>query len=287
MIMNMKAVSFLTVFAFISVIAQSQYVPTKADIDRFYKSKTFVVMEENPMLEYNLVIKNVMGREWKLTDVEYTSYKEFAEKLRFNPNYSFLVMTQVSFDKDKTGARYKFLHVLLGSDANEIKDMPEVCSVPIAYRNVEEQSYIYKLSTLLRFIQNHIELINRDPSIISSNVFKYYNKNIKDISSKTLYLVKEELAPDVNTIAKIKKVYPYKFKLTTREEIGQLIVDRDPNAVFLHKVGPEGTHLSARCYKIIVGAADSNFYYFDYHMINKKKPDGLLKKDFKKMAKGR
>jgi hypothetical protein len=282
----MKTLFFLLAGIISSLNALAQYVPTKADIDQFYKSKTYVVMEKNPMLEFNLVIKDVMSREWKLTDVEYTTYNEFAEKLRFNPNLSFLVMTQVSFDKDNTGARYKFLHVLLGSDANEIKDMPEVCSVPIAYRNVEEQSYIYKLSTLLRFIQNHIELINNDPSIISSNVFKHYNKNINDISSKTLYLVKDELAPDVNTIAKIKKVYPFKFKLATREEIGDLVVQRDPNAVFLHKVGPEGTHLSARCYKIIVGAADAKFYYFDYHMINKKKPDGLLKSDFKKMGKG-
>lgn len=282
----MKTLFILAVLAILGNGVNAQYVPTKADLDKFYKSKTYVVMEENPMLEFNLVIKDVMSREWKLTDVEYTSYKDFSEKLRFNPNLSFLVMTQVSFDKDNTGARYKFLHVLLGSDANEIKDMPEVCSVPIAYRNVEEESYIYKLSTLLRFIQNHIELINNDPSIISSNVFKYYNKNTKDISSKTLYLVKDELASDVNTIAKIKKVYPFKFKLTTREEIGDLIIQRDPDAVFLHKVGPEGTHLSARCYKIIVGAADANFYYFDYHMIDKKKPDGLLKSDFKKMGKG-
>jgi hypothetical protein len=282
----MRTLIFLAAFTIISASMQAQYVPTKEDLDKFYKSKTYVVMEKNPMLEYNLVIKDVMSREWKLTDVEYTTYKEFEEKLRFNPNLSFLVMTQVSFDKDKTGARYKFLHVLLGGDANEIRDMPEVCSVPLAYRNVEEDSYIYKLSTLLRFVQNHIELINSDPSIISSNIFKYYNKNIKDISSKTLYLVKDELSSDVNTIAKIKKVYPFKFKLTTREEIGELIVKRDPNAVFLHKVGPEGTHLSARCYKIIIGASDANFYYFDYHMINKKKPDGLLKKDFKKMGKG-
>lgn len=284
--MLMRTLIFLAAFTIISASMQAQYVPTKEDLDKFYKSKTYVVMEKNPMLEYNLVIKDVMSREWKLTDVEYTTYKEFEEKLRFNPNLSFLVMTQVSFDKDKTGARYKFLHVLLGGDANEIRDMPEVCSVPLAYRNVEEDSYIYKLSTLLRFVQNHIELINSDPSIISSNIFKYYNKNIKDISSKTLYLVKDELSSDVNTIAKIKKVYPFKFKLTTREEIGELIVKRDPNAVFLHKVGPEGTHLSARCYKIIIGASDANFYYFDYHMINKKKPDGLLKKDFKKMGKG-
>jgi len=52
--------------------------------------------------------------------------------------------------------------------------------------------------------------------------------------------------------------------------------------VFLHKVGPEGTRLIARCYKILIGAADSKFYYFDYHKISDEKPDGFLLSDFKK-----
>ncbi|NJM15440.1 MAG: hypothetical protein HC896_08750 [Bacteroidales bacterium] len=53
----------------------------------------------------------------------------------------------------------------------------------------------------------------------------------------------------------------------------------------MHKVGPEGTRLSARCYKIIIGASDADFYYFDYHMIDDKHPDGFLKSDLKKLAK--
>jgi hypothetical protein len=265
----------------------ADYVPTEEDINRFYKTKTLIVMEKNPMLQYNLIIKDVISREWNITEYDFISFKEFNERYRFDPRYSFLVMTQVTFDKDKTGARYKFLQVLLGGDENLIQKMPEIASVPLAYRNVEESSYIYKLATLLRFLQNHVELMKKNPDIISSNIFNYYNKNMKDIKDKTLYLVKDELAPEVNTVAKIKKVYPYKFELTTREKIEEIIKNRDPDAVFLHKVGPEGTHLSARCYKIIVGADNANFYYFDYHMINKRKPDGFLEKDFKKLSRGR
>lgn len=267
------------------VLFGQEYVPTREDLDKFYKTRTMVVMEKNPMLGYNLVIKEVISNEWKITDYEFITYEDFNEKHRFNPNLSFLVMTDVVFTKDKTGAKYKFLHVLLGGDAQDVRDMPTLCSVPLAYSNVDEESYIYKLRTLLRFTQNHIELITKDPSIISSNVFKHYNKNIKGIKGKTLYLVKDELEKDINTIAKIKKVYPMKFQLATREEIEDLIIKRDPNTVFLHKVGPEGTHLKARCYKVIIGAADANFYYFDYHMINPKNPDGLLKTDLKKLAK--
>ncbi|MFW5656261.1 MAG: hypothetical protein ACOC0C_01485 [Bacteroidota bacterium] len=284
----MKKITLLLLMIVTSLYVSAQsYVPTADDLEHFRSTKTMIVMEENPMLEYNLIIKEVIEAEWKITDYEFVSYKDFDEKLRFNPDLSFLVMTQVSFEKDKTGARYKFLHVLLGGDVLEVRQMKEICSVPLAYRNVEEGNYIYKLRTLLRFVQNHIELITKDPSIIDANVFKYYNNNVKDIRNKTLYLVKDELSSEINTIAKIKKVYPYKFKLSTREEIEQLIIDRDPDVVFLHKVGPEGTHLKARCYKVIIGASDANFYYFDYHMIDNKKPDGLLEKDLKRMAKGK
>lgn len=280
-----RSVIFIILAVAGKLLFGQEYVPTKEDLDRFYKTKTMIVMEKNPMLGYNLVIKEVISNEWNITDYEFVSYKDFNEKHRFNPNLSFLVMTDVVFTKDKTGAKYKFLHVLLGGDADDVREMPTICSVPLSYSNVDEESYIYKLRTLLRFTQNHIKLITEDPSIISSNVFKYYNKNVKNIKGKTLYLVKEELANDVNTIAKIKKVYPMKFQLATREEIEELIIKKDPNTVFLHKVGPEGTHLSARCYKVIIGAADANFYYFDYHMIDSKKPDGFLKSDFKQLAK--
>jgi hypothetical protein len=70
----------------------------------------------------------------------------------------------------------------------------------------------------------------------------------------------------------------------TKEEIEQAIKDRRDDIVFLHKVGPEGTKMNARCYKIIIGAGDANFYYFDYHKITDKNPDGFLASDFKKLA---
>ena len=129
------------------------------------------------------------------------------------------------------------------------------------------------------------KLIREHPEIVSQNVFKHYNENIQEIKDKTFYVLKEELGPDVNTEAKIKKVYPYKFKLVTAEDIEQAIKDNDPDVVFLHKVGPEGTKIDARCYNVIIGAADANFYYFDYHKISDKSPDGFLSSDFKNLVK--
>jgi hypothetical protein len=98
-------------------------------------------------------------------------------------------------------------------------------------------------------------------------------------------IISRILAPSVNTEARIKKVYPYKFKIVTMDDIEEAIKNRDPDVVFLHKVGPEGTKIDARSYKVIIGAADANFYYFDYHKISDKSPDGFLEADFKKLVK--
>ena len=67
--------------------------------------------------------------------------------------------------------------------------------------------------------------------------------------------------------------------------IEKAIAEKNPNVVYLHKVGPEGGRLQARCYKVVLGAGDDQIYYFDYHTVSKSEGDGLLDSDFKKMNK--
>ncbi len=278
-----------TILAFVllwtSMILHAQsYVPTQQDIVTFFTTKTRVVLEDNPLSEFNSIIRTVMQQEWNVTDFDFISNKEFEAK-RLDPQYSFIYMSKVAFENDKTDAAYRFLHLSLGGDYFRLNEMPDIASVPLAYYGVDEDRYAYKLAILVRFMQNHARLIREHPEIVSANVFKHYNDNIKDIRDKTLYLLKEELAQEVNSASRIKSVYPYEFKIVTVEEIEQAIRERKSDVVFLHKVGPEGTKINARCYKVIIGAADANFYYFDYHKISDKKPDGFLESDFKSLAK--
>jgi hypothetical protein len=281
----MKRIVSLLIFAgaFTMIFAQG-YVPSRQDVDALFTTKTLVVLEDNPLMEYNSIIKKVMQQEWNITEFGFITSKEFEQK-RMDAQYSFIYMSRVTFESDKTDASYRFLHLSVGGDYYRLNEMPDIASVPLAYYDVEEESYAYKLAILVRFLQNHAKLLKEHPEIISANVFKHYNDNIKDIKGKTLYLLQEELAPSVNTVARIKKVYPYKFEIVTMEDIEQAIKDRNPDVVFLHKVGPEGTKLDARCYNVIIGAADANFYYFDYHKISDKNPDGFLESDFKNLVK--
>ena len=281
-----------SILFFVSVLfagflsAQVVYLPNKIDLEKLMKTKTYVVLDQSPMSDFNLSIPDVMKSDWTITPFEFIKDDQF-EKLSKDENNSFLYTTLLNFEKDKTESRYVFLCLSLGGPNLTIDDLRDMVEVPLAYFGTDTENYAYKLATMVRFMQNHVKLISEHPEIISNNVFKYYNDNIQDIHTKTLYLVQDELSPDISTPARIKAIYPYKFKIVTREEIGQAIADRNPDVVFLHKVGPEGKREEARCYKIVIGAADANFYYFDYHMISDKNPDGLLESDLKKMAKGK
>jgi hypothetical protein len=281
-----KTILSMLVGLFAMALQAQEHIPTAQDYQNFKNTRLLVVMDINPMSDFNFKIKEVINNVWKLNDFEFVNQKEFEDKRR-DPSYSFLLTTTATFEADNTKARYTFLSLLLGKDVKTVSEMPDLCSIPLSYKRVEDDSYAYKMDAFIRFVQDHVTLMTNDPKLIKANPLSYYNKNIGSLKSKTLYVVQDELSPDIDTEAKIKKVYPYPVKIVTRDEVMNIIEQKDPDAVFLHKVGPEGTQFKARCYKIVVGAADSKFYYFDWHNIDaKKKRDYLLESDLKSMASG-
>ena len=270
--------------SFVQVYAQREYLPTPEDLDHFHATKTYVVLSDNPIAEYNFEIQDAVKKYWNITEYEFIKFDEFGEKSA-DKNASFLYVAAVNFEKDKSHTRYKFLCVSLGGDYESIDDMKDVANLPLSYHGVDEDRYTYKLGTMVKFLQDHIRLITENPSMVSQNVYKHYNENMADVRQKTLYMLEEELDKPVSSEARIRQVYPYAVKIVEPEEIKELIMAGDENAVFLHKVGPEGKKMNARVYKILIGAADGKFYYFDYHKVNTKNPDAFLESDFKKLAK--
>ncbi len=283
----MKKFILVFIIGLITISVEAQdYLPTEADLNQFLNSKLYVVLEANPIAEYNFKIQEAVKKAWNITEYEFISLDQF-EEMYNDPNKSFLMMTQVVFKNDKTKVRYNFLSIFIGKEGLKgFEDLPDIAAIPLAYTEVDEEFWAYKMESLVRFMQTHIQNMKNNPGMVKKNIFKYYNENTKNIKQKTLYLVKDEVAPNINTESKIKKIYPYKVKFVTREEIEDAITNRDENVVYLHKVGPQGTRLRARCYKIIIGAKESNFYFFNYHWVQKgKDADGFLAKDFKKLAK--
>ena len=283
----MNKILALTLLSLISLLSFSQKeVPSKEELKQFRKSKTLIVLDDNPLMGYNFKIKEAVNNSWKATPFEFISTAEYDEK-RMSDEYSFITLDEVWFTKDKTKAQYNFLCLSLGGNYKNQKDMPQLCTVPVSYLEVDEDNYIFKLSALLQIIQDHITFVENTPGLSDINVVKKINDNAYKIKDLTLYVIKDELTRAINTESKFKAVYPYKFKFVTREELEKAIDEKKPKIAFLHKVGPEGTERKARCYKTIIGTEHSKMYYFSYHMINDKNKDGLLEKDLKKIAKAK
>lgn len=274
----------LVIITFVHLQAQREYLPTVTDLEHFYTTKTYVVLEENQLSDYNIEISDAVKKFWEITEYEFIKMKDFP-KLSENENASFLYPATVSFEKDRSNTRYQFLCLSLGGKNVNIDELRDMANIPLSYHGVDSDYYSYKMGTLVRFLQNHVRLITEDPSIISQNIYKHYNENMSDLKGKTLYVVEEDLGKEVNSLSKIKAVYPYNVKIVDREAIKDLIMDEDEDAVVLYKVGPEGKKLNARVYKTLVGVADAKFYYFEYHKVTAKKPDAFLASDFKKLAK--
>ncbi|MBN2668615.1 MAG: hypothetical protein JXR60_05230 [Bacteroidales bacterium] len=282
----MKSSIFIVfTLAVLTTFAQKE-VPSKDQIQQFKKTTTYVVLDDNPLLGFNFKIREAVKNVWTITPVDFISSEDY-DKLRKSTKNSFITIDEVWFTKDNTQAHYNFLCLSLGGNYKSQSDMPQLCTVPLSYAEVDESNYIYKLSSLLQIIQDHVLFVENEPHISDINIIKKYNDNAYLIKDKTLYVIKDEMERSINTEAKFKKVYPYKFKFVTRDELEKAIDSKQAGVVYLHKVGPEGTQRKARCYKTIIGTEKSKLYYFDYHMIDDKSPDGLLEKDLKKIVKAK
>jgi hypothetical protein len=91
--------SLLILFSF-GIFAQKE-VAQDEELKAFYKTKTLVVLEGNPMSSFNFKIKDVMKKCWTITEYDFIELKDY-DKMRKDPQYSFLTLDDVYFDKDKS-----------------------------------------------------------------------------------------------------------------------------------------------------------------------------------------
>lgn len=273
---------FLFIFACFELKAQLE-VPKQETINAFFKTKTYFVLEDNPFSEANIQLKTAAQKFWKLTPYDFISVEEFESKRKSN-QYSFVSVDDVYYEFDKSSTKYKFLCVYMGGYYKNESDMPQLCTIPLAYADQEENEYAYKIGTLLIFVQNHIKLIKENPTLKKSNIVDYYYNNKGNLQTKTLYLKNNEVEKKINSENTFKTCYPYSFKFVSQDEIEKAIDDKSPDIVFLHKVGPGKKH-GYRSYQIILGALDAKIYFYNYHMVDNDSPDVLLEKEIKEMTK--
>ena len=280
--MKKLIVSIVFASAILSVTVEAK-TPKKEAVKAFLDSKTKVVLEE-ANISYNAEIKKAVEKYWEITDYEFISYDEFKEQMD-NPDLSFLITTQTRFDKDKKPVEYTFLNLVMGKTGATLTSMPELVSLPISYADEHEVDHYYVLPVMIRFFQNHIQNLQEHRFGIALRKLKYYHKNLPDIrKKKELWLEKASLAPSVDKAAEIEDIYAHDYEIVERSQIEKAIQEQKEDVVFLHKVGPRNEKgWIGRCYKMIFGTENGKLYFYKYHTISDKHPDGFLPKDFKRL----
>jgi hypothetical protein len=280
----MKKVLFMLLVLSLSVCLKGQApFPSADEIKQFMASKTCVVLENDPFSAYNSYIKEAVKISWNITPYEFIEVKEFNIR-RLNPAYSFIVLTETNFDKDKSGSVFNFINLLQGKKVNKLSEAPEICAVPLSFAGEDDFEYGYKLGAILAFMQKHAKMISEDPSLTGRKYLKYYNKFVPEVNKKTILVRKEDLSPEISTIESIKAIYPYDIKIVTEDDIVVAITKKAPNTLVLHKVGPVGEWKSGYCFKMLIGADDANMYYYNQHMVDEKNPNGLLESDLRRLS---
>jgi hypothetical protein len=258
--------------------------PSKDEIKQFSESKTCVVLETDPFSSFNAYMKEAMKEYWKVTPFEFISESEFALR-RGKTDYSFVVLTETNYEKDKTRSVYNFINLLQGKNVDKLGEMPEICAVPLSYVGEDDIEYGYKLGAILEFMQKHAMLIMEDPSKTGRKYLKYYNENVPAVMQKTILVKQEDLAPAISSIEKIRAIYSNKIEIVPEEDIVKAIETKAPNTVILHKVGPVGEKQNTGyCFKMLIGTDDAQMYYYNLHEIDKANPNGFLPADLKRLA---
>lgn len=279
-----KAFSVLPL-VFISLLSGEQApFPSKTEIKQFASSTTCVVLEEDAFSSFNSFIKQSMKEFWTITPYEFIGQEEFNVR-RSNPAYSFIVLTETNFEKDKSNSTFNFINLLQGKNVQTLAEMPEICAIPLSIAGEDAIEYGYKLGAVLSFMQKHARLIMEDPSKTGRRYLKFYNQNIPDVVNKRILVRQEDLSPAINDIDKIKAIYSGKIDIVAEEEIIKAIEDKTPGTVILHIAGPADKDIKeGYCFKMLIGTDDANMYYYNSHKIDKTNPNGLLPADLKRLA---
>lgn len=285
--MNIKQIIllFLAIVTTISTIAQIKVpIGTPDEINKFYKTTTYVVMKSEFMSDYNVAIKHAVEKFWTITPYKFIKASEF-EKLRHDDDKSFIVVNIAYFDGDDT--KFEFMILSLGgSKYKTVDDMPTLCAVPLCYYGDEdEEKYTYKIGAMVKHCQTHVEICHKHPELKKETVLDYYISNSSNPADKKLYLLKDEISEDLRSNSALKEAYPYEVELVTAERIEELINENDDKALIALIINPFEGSGHQYCFKIIINVKEGLIYYYDFQKLKKNTIGYITSDDLKKLSK--
>ena len=268
------------------IFSQKIIIPTGkySEVKQFLKSNTYLVSKSD-FSGFAITMTNILKDFWTITPIKIISIKEF-EKLKNDDKNSFLMIDEVYFDADKSKTKFDFLILTLGGNYKTIDDMPTLCAIPLCYADDESENYCYKLGLMLEFIQNHINICKNDPDINSDKILSIYKNKIKNLNTKTLYIIKDDISNELRNNSQFEKYYKYNFKFATTEEIEKLIANKDEKAVIMHRISNYGKKELSYSITILIDTKNADIYYYDIVKVSKSDKTLLQANDLENFCKG-
>lgn len=276
----LTVLAILLTFCFTT--AQQNRKVTKEQLAKVTSDTLFVVFDDN-LMAYNVSVKAAIEKNWTRTPYKCIPYATF-DQVRQDKNKLFLLLTRTTMTKDKRDIEYQFMNFLLGDSVEAVNDLPEILTLPLAFTGSDDAKYAGKLPAFVRFAQQHITSMMEAKFLFGYFNFKVYNGNIPTIKTKTLLVTAADLSDDANTLEKIKAQYPYEVKIVSDEEMDKAIEQKKPNTLFLFIVYPGEDNAFGRNYKMILGADDSQLYYYYFLTVYEQQPAGFTAKDFRRIT---
>jgi len=266
-----------------SLTAQS-VLPGEDEMGAFFDTKTLVVLESGMFSTFNIEIKEAMEKYWKITPYDFITADEFKEKMS-DSNFSFILLTQSFFEKDKNHIHYDFLNLVMGAKYKSLSELPEIGSIPLSYSEGDQEYYGYKLEVIIKFIQNRATELRESGADKSMKYLDYYNDLAKDVKTKKLVIYEGDLQTKLRTASAVGEFYDHDFDIVSADEMAELVSAGTEDIYFVHVVGPEETHRSGMSFKMIFKLSDASMVYYNKHKISEKKPAGFGASDFKRLNK--
>lgn len=180
-----------------------------------------VLWDEGELDNYNENIKKAIDEVWTFsTDIRYVSKDEWRELAK---------------DKDKAK---KYAHLYYTAQTLNANAPEHSLVIGILEKKISTNFYytdlgLADLILALKNIQTDLEMGADYKKLIKSNEEKGMKFLSDSIEHKTLYIDKELISKKF--LKKIDETYTYKYKLVTKEEIDEAIINKDPNVLFIRE----------------------------------------------------
>jgi len=272
-------------YFYLSLSSQEIKLATSEQFKKFLTTNTYVVKTDNPFSDFNNVLEESMSHVWTLTKYRIISTEEF-EKLKTNPENSFIFLSEAAFTLNKETISLDILNITLGTKSGNLNLMPDLGSAPLAYLPVDaeseeiEKQYLYFIPGILRFFQYNIKFQATQPQVVDLDKLSNANKNL--LANKTLFICSDNLAMDVNSIEKIAKIYSGKVKIASKEEIYKTLLNGEGGVAVAFAINTNGK-IGLNCFKFIIDANSGALIYYAIQEVKGKEDDGFTSSDFKKL----